>query len=163
MRLRHTILVALLLVVGTTSFSVKNAIGQTRLGLHVTQEELNVWKQRAASGPYRATGDVKSNSPGDWDKITANANSFLGNSSAQRWAGYTGAGCVPTDTSLGGILPNNGSWLQDAAFYYLVTGTLSYRTAVINELVAQAGVAGVNWANTAKWCIVAEDADNYFR
>ena len=40
-----------------------NAIAQTRLGLHVTQEELNIWKQRAQNGPYKSTGDVRTNSP----------------------------------------------------------------------------------------------------
>ena len=44
-----------------------------RLGLHVTQEELNIWKQRASSGPYKTTGDVSTNSPGDWNRIQNNA------------------------------------------------------------------------------------------
>ena len=68
---------------------------QTRLGLHVTQEELNIWKQRAASGPYKNKGDVSSNSPDDYTRILRNANALLSNPSSEFFQGYTGSGCVP--------------------------------------------------------------------
>ncbi len=50
-------MVALLLCLAETLF------GQTRLGLHFTQEELNIWRQRAENGPYKTKGDVCTNSP----------------------------------------------------------------------------------------------------
>ena len=62
----------------------------TRLGLHVTQEELDIWRQRAASGPYKSTGDVSANSPGDWDRIKAHADRFLNNPSTGGWDAWTG-------------------------------------------------------------------------
>src|SRR5262244_1266049 len=68
------------------------AIAQTRLGLHVTQEELNIWRQRTQSGPYRTSGDVRSNSPGDWDSIRSRAAQFAGNPLGDNWQGQTAAG-----------------------------------------------------------------------
>src|SRR5262245_42566122 len=118
-----------------------------RLGLHVTSDELAIWQDRMVNGPYKTSGDVSTNSPGDWTKISNNASSFLSNPSAQRWAGYTGAGCVPNGGSLGAVLPA-GERLRDAAFYYLITGNTSYRNAAITELVAQAQVAGVDFGNS---------------
>jgi hypothetical protein len=63
---------------------------QTRLGLHVTQEELTIWRQRSVSGPYRIAGDVSTNSPGDWTRIAGfavtNAQSFLNAPTADRWS-----------------------------------------------------------------------------
>ena len=60
-KLKTNLLVALLLV--GLSLVAQNAVAQTRLGLHVTQEELNIWKQRSQSGPYKSAGDVQTNSP----------------------------------------------------------------------------------------------------
>ena len=70
----------------------------TRLGLHVTSDELTIWQDRAINGPYKSTGDAGfSNTPGDWDRINTNKVSFesgySGSSNASElWAGYTGAG-----------------------------------------------------------------------
>src|SRR5580765_2202666 len=51
----------------------------TRLGLHVTDQELAIWQTRATSGPYKTAGDVSTNSPGDWTRINGNANTFRAN------------------------------------------------------------------------------------
>ena len=45
-------LVVSLLVLEICIALEQSTTAQTRLGLHVTQEELNIWKQRAQSGPY---------------------------------------------------------------------------------------------------------------
>ena len=58
--------------------------GQTRLHLHFTQEELNIWRHRAQKGPYKTGGDVCTNSPGDWERIAGNANAFLSNPPGER-------------------------------------------------------------------------------
>ena len=81
-----------LLILGT--IMPYTAIAQTRLGLHVTQEELNIWRQRMTSGPYKSSGDVSTNSPGDWNRFVSNKNTFLSNPSAHRYAGQTSASCV---------------------------------------------------------------------
>lgn len=151
-RLTQRLTRAALLILAVTAH---DAIAQTRLGLHVTQEELNIWKQRALSGPYRSSGDVRSNSPGDWDRIVSNKNSFLSNPSAHRWAGKTSNSCV-TPEGLPAPGRNQGRPLMEAAFYYLVSTTgadrESVRVAVRDELLAQSATAGTNFANTSRWC-----------
>jgi hypothetical protein len=149
---------------------VKEAHAATRLGLHVTQEELKCWRQRAgldaqgANGitcpvKYKISGDVSSNSPQDWTKITNNAGTALSNG---RWTGQTTNACVTSGSSLGDIL-SKGNEVRDAAFYYLVTGDLNKRNKVINELVAQIAEAGTDFSNSARWCVVAANHDNWFR
>jgi len=68
----------------------------TRLGLHVTSDELAIWQARATSGPYKSTGDAgHTYTPGDWDRIVTNKTSFMGSSpylASELWTGYTGAG-----------------------------------------------------------------------
>ena len=134
-----------LLFVAFALLQEQPALSQTRLGLFVTQEELNVWKQRAQSGPYKSSGDVSQNSPGDWNRIKVNADAFLANPSAQRWAGNTLGRC-PTHSDRS-FQPANtlGRQIRDAAFAYLITGDTNYKTAVRNELMAQAATAGVKW------------------
>jgi hypothetical protein len=161
MRFEYRILCALV-IFAISSFTGNTVFGQTRLGLHVTQEELNIWKQRASSGPYRTVGDVRPNSPGDWNTILSNANQTL---SSQRFAGYTGTGCVPNlSQGLGAVLPK-GDYLRDAAFVYMVTGDTSYRSRVVTEFVAQVAQPGVNFGNTSKWCrdVDHSEGDDYFR
>ncbi len=70
---------------------------QNRLGLHFTQEELNIRRQRAQNGPYKTRGDVCTNSPGDWERIVGHANAFLSNPSGERWKGQTNASIMTPD------------------------------------------------------------------
>lgn len=129
---------------------------QTRIGLHVTQEELNIWRERAKvvpyqskSGPYRSTGDVSENSPGDWDRILQNANRFLSNPGADRWKGYTGGGCVPRNSAE----PLKKAYLlRDAGFAYLITSDSRYLNAVRSEILAQTGESGTDFSKTNRWC-----------
>ena len=151
-------LISLLLL----SFSVVSA------GLHFTDSEISAattcqqitalgwtdcekteWNVRRVSGPYKNTGDVSANSPGDWTRIESQAATFLANPSQHRWSGATSC---PTE---GGPNPPRvfGTYMHNAAFYYFLTGNTSYRTAVQNELQAQAGTTGTNFANTTLWCI----------
>jgi len=139
-------------VLGLAITLATDVFAQTRLGLHVTQEELNIWKQRAQSGPYKSAGDVQTNSPGDWTRIQNNANTFLANPSAERWSGQPTGSCW--SSSVGTPVTPAITWgerLRDAGFAYLITGTTSYRDAVRNELLAQAGTAGTNWTDTIRW------------
>jgi hypothetical protein len=145
---RHVIWIALLML-GVTIILGRDVSAQTRLGLHVTQEELNIWKQRAKNGPYKKAGDVRPNSPGDWERILANANSFRSNPSQERWNGYTGAGCMTESQSGPGL--NGGTKLRDAAFAYLLTTDTTYFNAVRNELLTQTALSGVNFGNTTKF------------
>jgi hypothetical protein len=127
----------------------------TRLGVWVTAEELAVWQTRMGSGPYRVAGDVSTNSPGDWTRIVADKNTFVANPAAQRWAGRTTSPCMTVGVNPGGIVtqtPFAGVPLVGAAFYSLVAQDATVRTAVINELLAQAALPGVDFTNATRWC-----------
>jgi len=124
----------------------------TRLGLHVTAEELAIWQTRAVSGPYKTTSDVSTNSPGDWDRIAANALTFKNAAKPyQQWAGQVAASCYNLSS---GTPPGRGQGenLNNAAFYYLVKGDTAYGNLVVTDLLAQAAVTGTNFADTVRWC-----------
>jgi len=163
--------------------AVKEAQAATRLGLHVTQEELNCWRQRAgidAQGSngitcpvkYKITGDVSTNSPGDWTRIVNNANGFVSNPTQNvHWNGLSSSGqgtsvnaCVKYgDSNLPGSNRFLGEPLRDAAFAYLVTGQANYLTAVRNELISIAAESGMDFANTSHWCVAqTNDANPFF-
>lgn len=140
-------------MIGLMGFSV---IGETatRLSLHVTQEELNIWRQRAVSGPYKATSDVSTNSPGDYNRIKASADAFVADPDQHRWNGNTGSSCfVPSGNNGPPGKLNSGIPLRDAAFMHVlgtVPGT-DYITPVKTELLAQLAVSGFNFGNSTKW------------
>jgi hypothetical protein len=119
-----------------------------------TPGELIVWRQRAAAGPYKSKGDAQANSPDDWLRIARNANAFLTNTSAELWDGYTGTGCIQqnTATSTANMPLTYGVKLQDAALYYLVTGSTTHGNAVKSVLLQQILKPGTNFADSTKWC-----------
>jgi hypothetical protein len=132
--------------------------------LHTTTAEITNWQSRAASGPYKTSGDVSTNSPGDWDRIVTNKNSFVSSPSAQRWSGNTVASCYDL-TGTNALRPGRtqGDRIRDAAFFYLVDGTTSVRDAVLAELLAQAAVAGADFSNGTRWCTSSpDDSDSAF-
>jgi hypothetical protein len=125
------------------------ASAQTRIALHATQEEVNIWKQRSVSGPYLD----------DWNRIISRANSFLSNPNAETWVGNQLNQCWNGDAVVKNEQPPNallgrakGDKLRDAAFVYLIKGDTKYRDAVRTTLLKQAGVTGTNFANTKRWC-----------
>ncbi|MBC7921572.1 MAG: hypothetical protein H7Z75_10855 [Ferruginibacter sp.] len=128
--------------------------GNQRLGLHVTASELAVWQQRAKAGPYQRPGDAQPNSPGDWERISANAREFLRQPGADRYAGYPGPGCVPKGAEYDPA--RNGNRLRDAAFVFLLTGDTAYRNAVRTELLAQAAEPLTDFSDTTRWCFLGD-------
>lgn len=133
-----------------------------RLGLHVTTDELAIWRKRAQgqdrvdgkSTNYVSQGDVIPNSPGDWDRIVSLKNEFIANPSRYVWQG-------PTHNWPNAIL-NNSSWpksqvgipptrdnaqaaepIRDAAFFAMVLGSeavpdtaisISAREAILSDV-----------------------------
>jgi hypothetical protein len=139
----------------------------TRLGLHVTAEELAIWRTRSVSGPYRIAGDAQTNSPGNWTDIVAGKNTFNSNPAAGHWVGKTTAGCVvPFQSFIPG--PDNnvllGQNLLRAAFYTLVANDTATGANVRNELLSLAAEAGLNFATSTRWCKNGNtnDANPYF-
>lgn len=127
--------------------------------LHVTAAELELWRARAEAGPYAAPQDVSRNSPGDWVRIAENASAFLENPERSRWQG-------PVDNNPGGCVQKGlqgndlGYWppvqpadrLRDAAFVALIDDSATHARAVKSALLAQTGVAGVDFADRDRWC-----------
>lgn len=152
-------------LVGLCWLSLVGPVGAaTRLGLHYTQEEVQIWRQRAVSGPYRVAGDVSTNSPGDWTRIVADKNAFMANlgstSAPYFWTGPADYGrCyLPSDPDLtpgGGTFGPIGEPVMRAAFWALIQDDATVRTAVRDNLLAQAAVPTLQFTNTARWCPAA--------
>ncbi len=140
-----------LLAIGLFLVTLINANAQ-RLGIHYTAQELSIWRERAKTGPFKTLGDAGTNTPGDWDRITKNANTFLANPSAERYRGYTGGGCFPQAINGQYDPKSTGNELRDAAFYYLITQDRKYADAVKKELLAQASEPLTDFSNKSRWC-----------
>lgn len=115
-----------------------------------TPEEVLGWRERARKGPYRIEGDAGPNSPGDWTRITANADAFVDDPPAAIWQGPSGPGCVGDDAEQP---PDEGpSRLRDAAFVALVTGSTTHGDAARAVLLEQARRPGVDFTDDQRWC-----------
>jgi hypothetical protein len=136
----------------------------TRLGLHVTQEELDNWRIRAVSGPYKSVGDVSTNSPGDWDKMVTEAASFASSPLAEIWQGQTpnnpwlpdGHFCDYTagDGNESGCNPRTGQArkVASAAFVSMVQPqNFNHCSAVRTFIMAQIVEPGTDFTNTTRW------------
>lgn len=113
-----------------------------RLGLHVTSDELTIWRARAHQGDsvdgrstnYVRHGDVIENSPGDWERIASLKNSFVSDPYRYVWLGPSHnwphpiinnsswprnpSGMPPTRNS-----PQSAEPIRDAAFFAMVLGS----------------------------------------
>ena len=112
-----------------------------------TAEDVRVWQQRSTQGPYRVAGDHQPQSPGDWERITQQAEAFRANPEGDRYLGRTT--CPHTEADG----PFNGSWhrgskLRDAAFVALVQDDAALRKAVLTELHTHATAPGLQWSNS---------------
>lgn len=134
-----------------------NLLAQTRLGLHVTREELNIWRDRAEKGPYKVKGDAQSNSPGDWTRIAANAALFKGSSSdstrriSDRFKYWTGTDCYPKGADY--EPKTSAELLKDAAFYWLIKQDNSYLPKIKYEILRIVRDRKLDFSNTSRWCI----------
>jgi hypothetical protein len=162
----HRAMMQLVLVIlGICTALSPSAVAQTRLGLHVTQEELAIWRQRAASGPYKTAGDVSTNSPGDWNRIVSHRNDFASNPSNGRWTApfVSPSGCVEANDNTYGWpepgYPGSYTWsmrLRDAAFHNLVMGVTTDRAAIKQELLWVSSQSFTKWGNPSGiWCFNA--------
>lgn len=139
--------------------------GPQRLGLHVTAQELAIWRDRALGRDrvdgrptnYISQGDVTPNSPGDWDRIRSMKDRFLSRPEQYVWRG-------PTHDWPNRIV-NHASWprdergvpgtrdqrfaaepIRDAAFYAMVLGSQAVPNASIPASERDAILAKVKGA-----------------
>ncbi|MEM1136627.1 MAG: malectin domain-containing carbohydrate-binding protein [Bacteroidota bacterium] len=108
--------------------------------MYYTDEEINIWKQRAGLVPgnklYNSSGDAGQNTPGDWENILRNANVFITNPLSEVWNG---------DLSISPY--TRGIGMRDAAFTYLLTNDNKYLNAAKAMLLQQADVPNTKFAN----------------
>jgi len=146
----------------TGGLTAANGRTATRLGLHFTKEELDIWRKRAQSGPYKSAGDVSRNSPGDWDRIVKYKNAFMANPSADHWVGWMVDRPLTRDDTPGGSV-GTSAWAHTnmlcASFYALLMNDATVRHAVCTQLLAQAAEPGVVFANSVRWSIEYAGAD----
>ena len=147
-----------LAILGMCTVLSQSAVAGTRLGLHVTQEELNIWRQRMTDTVNGVNGysfqSIYQN------RLLANANGFRSQShpgADGSWVGWTGAGCAPEVDPPGSgqrVAPGrgNGADLLRTAYVFLLTGDSSYANPIRVELLNQVAQSGTDWANTSKWC-----------
>jgi hypothetical protein len=94
-----------MIVVPAVTNTTPEAHAATRLGLHVTQEELNIWRQRMTDNVNKINGFTYASIY--QNRILADANAFKNQTHPGgdgSWAGYTGTGCVPSDN------PSDNPW-----------------------------------------------------
>jgi F5/8 type C domain len=149
-----------MIVVPAVTNTTPEAHAATRLGLHVTQEELNIWRQRMTDNVNKINGFTYASIY--QNRILADANAFKNQTHPGgdgSWAGYTGTGCVPSDnpsiTPGAGGTPfgyGSGAYMMRSAYNFLLTGDRSYADPVRTELLNQITKPGTDWANTSKWC-----------
>ncbi len=133
---------------------------QTRIGIHLTAEELVEIQARtplfAGTDKYVATSDVSPNSPGDWNRIVANKVSFNGNPSGDRYTNYC-PGCSPVPQAENGDYDPNarGYLVRDAAFYYLVATGAGDRASILakvrTELLWHAQNSDLDFSDRSRW------------
>jgi hypothetical protein len=149
-----------LAMLGICTALSQGAVAATRLGLHVTQEELNIWRARRTDSVNTINGFTYQSIY--QNRILEGANFFKNQSHPGGdgwWAGYTGSGCAPDFVGGSRVRPvgqryerGAGVDLMRSAFVFLLTGDLSYATPVRTELLSVIAQPGTQWSNTSKWC-----------
>lgn len=105
-------------------------------GVFFTATELATWKNRIGTGPFNVANDYTSGSPGDWARITANANRLV----------TTGEATI-SPTTAQSTYGSHGTWARDAAFYELVKADGTKIPAVRSYLLAQTSNASLDFAS----------------
>jgi len=137
------------------------SLAATRLGLHVTQEELTIWRARRTSSTtiggvsYATMYTTDILNPANTYRSAAHPSS----STDGYWAGWTdalaasyGSTCFPdVDGPPGWMFYTNGRQMMASAFHYMILGDVSYATPVRTDLLNQITLPGTNFANSTKW------------
>jgi len=120
-------------------------------GDHVlfTNKELETWKKRAIEGPFKSSNDAFANSPGDWERMTQDAEEFMSNKEYYfYWEGPPGR--VDGDFNnyqKVSYISKPAVRMMTAAFVDLVQSTNKYKPYVKKALLRQAQQPGVDFSN----------------
>lgn len=162
MRLRRLLLCGLLSLLLPWS-----SLAATRLGLHVTDEELVQWRARRTSSA--TIGGLQYQTIYN-NRILADANAFRSGSHPGYdgyWAGYTPAGCVPAGDETTWVPGRwNGLTTFKSALVFLLnndpTDAAGYAAGVRTEILATVAAPGTDFSNGSKWCVSNTNPTNQF-
>jgi hypothetical protein len=113
-----------------------------RGGVFFTAAELATWRERTAAGPFIADNDFAPGSPGDWNRISANARAFAA----------IGEPTAPDDDAARAA---HGQLARDAAFAHLIAPQAKLLDAVRGYLLREARAGQNDFARTR--CLRAAD------
>ena len=106
----------------------------TGTGAFFNAVELAAWRSRVKAGPFVKDADFAAASPGDWDRIQANARRFVSQ------------GETLSDTG-DAARASHGSLARDAAFNHLMAPDAALLTAVRSYLLAQVAATANDFAS----------------
>jgi hypothetical protein len=133
----------------------------TRLGLHVTAEELAIWQARRTDNSTTQNGTTFQSIY--TNRIKNKADTFKATPSSDglwnpTWAAYPPTkSCFPEGQQTNKPGLTNGLNMMASAFVFMLTGDTTYASPVLSNLLTQAGRASTNWADTALWCVNNDD------
>lgn len=128
--------------------------------MFVSGLRLQLWRSNRDGGVYVTTGDVSTNSPGDWDRIVGEKNTFMANPAAHLFTGPAGwrnipaTGCIP-EADAGG----EADWLtpperiNSAMLFALVQKDATVAAKVRDILVQQVNYQDTKFADRARYCL----------
>jgi hypothetical protein len=125
-------------------------------GVSYSTQDLSRWQSNFTNGKYKARNDVKTNSPGEYDFIKANAITFLANPLADIYVAfpsYVGTAILGDGGgtyTLAEVADDKRNFLC-AAFVYATEKNLNYGLAVKKYLLAQIAESTVNLGDTVRW------------
>jgi hypothetical protein len=138
-------------------------------GISYTQKDVSKWQTNFISGKYKARDDVKTNSPGEYDFIKANAITFLSNPLAdiyQAFPSYVGTAILGDGGSLYSLaeVADDKRNFLCAALVYATEKNLNYGLAVKQYLLAQIGQSTTNLGDTVRWAsdVIGDLSPSYY-
>ena len=118
--------------------------------MRVSSPELREWRKRTVNGPYRARGDVSTNSPDDWLRIETKARAWLADPYPVWNKEFTGPWDPVTHGTVEMEAPNwDTVYFMDACFFALITKDRAARDTCWAWLISQSQQPYVDFTNTA--------------
>lgn len=144
----------------------RNGSGATSAAL-LSHDELEMQRDRAANGPFRAPGDFSTNSPGHWTEMAATLTLDF---SSARWEGPTSLGSSGSVRNLHDLGAAEGTAndppssvrqmandMMSAAYAAAITDNHEVAAAITREIEYQATRPRLDYSNRTLW------PHNYYR
>ena len=138
----------------------------TNVALLATSDEVAMWQDRAANGPFRSTGDFSNNSPGHWLEMDA-----ARSTSWVRWSGpqYLSGGKVVLLAGSNGLANDppgsvriNAHDMMSAAYAALVLDDTALASQIRTEIEWHANATNLDFSNRTLYPYAADGRDPYY-